>query len=117
MRPTFHMVAVEVWDASDPTKPYEAASLATEGFIHCTDGRDELLATANRHYADDRRAFLAMTVDLDATGSPWRIEDPAGIYPHIYGPIDRVAFIGSAPLERDGAGRFIGIEGTGNHTG
>ncbi len=76
MRPTYHLVPAADWAASDPSIPYAAASLADEGFIHCTDGDDELLATANRHYRDDERAFLVLTVDLDAAGSPWRIDDP-----------------------------------------
>ena len=109
MRPTFHMVPAEVWAATDPNGPYEASSLVTEGFVHCTDGEAELLATANRHYAADARAFLALTVDLDTTGSPWRIDDPAGIYPHIYGPIERSAILGQVPLLRDHAGQFIGF--------
>lgn len=109
MRPTFHMVPAEAWAASDPSAPYESSSLAIEGFIHCTDGETGLLATANRHYADDPRAFLALTVDLDAAGSPWRIEDEAGIYPHVYGPIERAAFLGQVPLLRDATGHFTGF--------
>jgi uncharacterized protein (DUF952 family) len=110
MRPTFHIVAAEVWAATDPDAPYEAPSLASEGFIHCTDGDAELLASANRHYATDPGDFLALTVDLDATGSPWRIDDPGRIYPHVHGPIDRVAILDEVGLRRDAAGRFIGFE-------
>ena len=62
-------------------------SLAAEGFIHCTDGAAAMVDTANRHYRADPRPFLVLTVDLDATGSPWRFDDQAGIYPHIYGTI------------------------------
>ena len=109
MRPTFHMVPAEVWDAADPATPYEAASLASEGFTHCTDGELELLATANRHYSGDPHPFLALTVDLDAAGSPWRIEDPAGVYPHVFGPIDRAAVLRVATLRRDASGRFTGL--------
>ncbi len=107
IRLTYHLVPVEVWTAADPRAPYEAASLASEGFIHCTDGVDELIATANRHYRDDPRPFLALSIDLDTTGSPWRIDDPGGIYPHVYGPIDRAAIVGHAPLVRDGDGQFL----------
>lgn len=109
MRPTYHMVPAEAWAASDPDAPYEASSLVSEGFVHCTDGESELLATANRHYADDPRAFVALTVDLDAAGSPWRIQDEAGIYPHIHGPIERSAILGRVRLLRDATGRFIGF--------
>jgi uncharacterized protein (DUF952 family) len=111
MRATFHMVPADVWAACDLDAPYAAASLATEGFIHCTDGEEELLATANRHYGDDQRAFLAVTIDLDTCGSPWRIEDTTGIYPHVYGPIERAAILRHVPLVRDPAGRFVGFGG------
>ena len=106
MRPTYHLVPVAAWDAADSDRPYGAASLATEGFIHCTDGAEELVATANRHYRDDPRPFLVLTIDLDRAGSPWRIEDDRGIYPHVFGPIDRAAIIGVAPAPRDTDGQF-----------
>jgi uncharacterized protein (DUF952 family) len=47
MRSTFHLVPRDVWLAADPAAPYAAPSLQGEGFIHCTDGADELLRTAN----------------------------------------------------------------------
>lgn len=112
MRSTFHLVPAEAWDAADPTQPYEAASLAGEGFIHCTDGRDDLIATANRHYRADPRPFLVLTVDLDRAGSPWTVEDQRGIYPHIHGPIERAAIVSVATLERDSDGTFTGIGDT-----
>ena len=108
-RPTFHLVPVEVWDAADATEPYVAASLASEGFIHCTDGRDALLATAERHFRDDPRDYLVLTIDLARVGSPWRIDDAAGIYPHVYGPIERSAVVAIATMERDPVGRFVAI--------
>jgi uncharacterized protein (DUF952 family) len=110
VRPTFHLVPAEVWLASDATEAYAAASLETEGFIHCTDGAAAMVDTANRHYRSDPRAFLVLTVDLDAAGSPWRIEDPAGIYPHVYGPIERGAIVRVVPARRDGDGRFLPFE-------
>lgn len=109
MRPTFHLVPETVWLASDPAGPYAAASLANEGFIHCTDRVDELGATFDRHYAADPRAFLALTIDLDATGSPWRFDVAGSPYPHVYGPIDRAAIQAVATVDRDEDGRFVGL--------
>lgn len=109
MRPTFHLAPAATWRDADPGAPYRAASLATEGFIHCTDGEAELLATANRHYADDPRPFVVATVDLDVARSPWSVEDERGIYPHVFGPIDRAAIVEVRHLERDEAGRFVRI--------
>ena len=106
MRPTFHLVPAAAWAAGDPSRPYTAPSLETEGFIHCTDGEAAIIATANRHYRDDPRPFLVLTIDLDSAGSPWRIEDPAGIYPHVFGPIDRAAILDRRSLEREPDGRF-----------
>lgn len=109
MRPTFHLVPAAVWAAADPTAPYRAGSVATEGFVHCTDGEAELIATANRHYRDDPRPFVVLTLDLDMVGSPWSVDDERGIYPHVFGPIDRAAVSEGRELIRDDAGRFIGI--------
>jgi uncharacterized protein (DUF952 family) len=109
MRTTFHLVAAEVWRSADRRAAYAPASLADEGFIHCTDGESELLATADRHYRDDPRPWLVLTVDLDAAGSPWRIDDPGGIYPHVFGPIDRRAILAVRPMVRAEDGRFTTI--------
>jgi uncharacterized protein (DUF952 family) len=95
--------------SADPTTPYRAESLASEGFIHCTDGGAALLATADRHYRADPRPFLALTVDLDAAGSPWSIEDEAGIYPHVFGPIERVAIVAIERVGRAADGTFNGL--------
>jgi len=110
MRLTFHLVPETVWAASDPPGPYAAASLAGEVFIHCTDGMDELGATFDRHYAADPRAFLALTVDLDATGSPWRFDLAGSPYPHIYGVIRRPAISTVERVVRATDGRFERLE-------
>lgn len=110
MRPTYHLTPAEWWTASPPDAPYVAPSLAVEGFIHCTDGPAELVATANRHYADDPRPFVVLTVDLDAAGSPWSVEDERGIYPHVFGPIERAAILAVVPIPRDATGRFEPFE-------
>ena len=109
MRETFHLVPAAVWEATDPAAPYAAASLETEGFIHCTDGLEPLGATFQRHYGEDPRPFLTLTLDLDALGVPWRFDFPGSPYPHIYGPIDRAAILGVSRVERDSDGRFAGL--------
>jgi uncharacterized protein (DUF952 family)/uncharacterized protein YciI len=106
MRPTYHLVPAQTWAERDPATPYASASLEDEGFIHCTDGAAAMVATANRHYRADPRAFLVLTVDLDATGSSWQFDDPSGIYPHVYGPVDPAAVLAAVPIPRTADGEF-----------
>ena len=106
-RETFHLTPVDWWRASDAREPLGAPSLETEGFIHCTDGADAMVATANRHYRADPRAFVILTIDLDRVGSPWSVEDPGGIYPHVFGSIAREAILAVVPAPRAEDGTFL----------
>jgi uncharacterized protein (DUF952 family) len=107
VRLTFHLTPSEWWAAADPGAPLEAPSLAAEGFIHCTDGAAAMEATANRHYRDDPRDFVILTVDLDRVGSRWSVEDAGRIYPHVFGPIAREAIVSVVPAPRDPDGVFL----------
>ena len=108
-RPTLHMLPAEVWASRDRAAPYAPAGYAEEGFIHCTDGDDGMVATANRFYRADPRPFVVLTVDLEATGSPWRFDDPERRFPHVYGPIRPAAVTGVRRMVRAADGRFTGI--------
>jgi uncharacterized protein (DUF952 family) len=109
-RLTYHLTPRAWWEAADHGAPLRAPSLDVEGFIHCTDGAAEMVATANRHYATDPGEFVILTVDLDRISTVWRVEDPSGIYPHVFGPIDRAAIVRVVPAPRDAAGVFLAFE-------
>ncbi len=109
MRETFHLVPREMWSATDPVAAYEAGSLESEGFIHCTDGVAALGLTFDRYYAADPRPFLALTLDLDALDAPWRYDVPGSPYPHIYGPIERSAILMVSQVDREPDGRFSAL--------
>jgi uncharacterized protein (DUF952 family) len=108
--PTYHLTPEGWWRATDSAAPLGAPSLEDEGFIHCTTGHDEVVATANRHYREDPRPFVVLTIDLDALTSPVRIEDERGIYPHVFGPIDRAAIVAVRPMPRAADGTFVAFE-------
>jgi uncharacterized protein (DUF952 family) len=110
MRLTYHLVPRARWDASDPAEPLGAPSLGTEGFIHCTDGAANMVATANRHYAAEPGPFVVLSVDLDRITSAWSVDDPDRIYPHIFGPVDRPAIVGVTAIPRDDQGTFLPFE-------
>lgn len=112
-RRTFHLSPVEVWSAASAGfaegRSYEAASLASEGFIHCTDGVEALGETFDRYYAADPRAFVALTVDLESLGVPWRYDVPGSPYPHIYGAIPPAAVVAVQSVRRGPGGTFDGL--------
>lgn len=105
----FHLLPEGVWAAHAGREDYLPEAYEQEGFIHCTTGEAELLATANRYYRDDARPFLLLEVDLQRLTVPVLVEDESGRYPHIYGPIARHAVIAVHRLERGDSGEFIAI--------
>jgi uncharacterized protein (DUF952 family) len=110
VRTTFHLAPLEVWSEERGDAPYVATSLATEGFIHCTDGVEAMVATANRFYASDPRPFVVLTIDLDALDVPWRYDEPGSPFPHVYGPIELDAIVSATRVPRDADGRFLPFE-------
>lgn len=109
-RPTLHLVPADVWAAHDPASPYLPPAYADDGFVHCTDGEEEMTAVANRFYRDDPRSFLLLTIDLERTGSPWRFDDPGRRYPHVYGSIDPRCVLEVRRMGRAPDGAFVGPE-------
>jgi uncharacterized protein (DUF952 family)/nucleoside 2-deoxyribosyltransferase len=91
----FHLAFIEEWRAAQRSGTYtastRAASLEEIGFIH-TSFRRQLLATAQRHYADVAAADLVLlTIDRRRLSSRLLVETPSGAseaYPHIYGPLN-----------------------------
>ncbi len=104
---TYHLVAAETWDALEPGADYEPASLATEGFVHCTDGVEGLRASGDRFYRDDPRPFLVASIDLGRLGDDWRYDDEERRFPHIYRSIPREAVVRIVPIPRAEDGTFL----------
>lgn len=106
-RPTLHLVPEAVWLAHEPSRGYLPDAYGKDGFVHCTDGDDEMVAVANRFYREDARTFLLLTLDLERTGSPWRFDDPDRRYPHVYGAIDPASVIDVRRMNRAPDGTFL----------
>ena len=104
---TYHLVSRQAWEAADPRRPYLPASFPAEGFVHCTDGAEELAATANRYFSAHDGELLALVIDRQRLTSPVRYEDPRNVYPHIYGPVQREAITGVRPMQRDSTGAWL----------
>jgi uncharacterized protein (DUF952 family) len=104
-RRVYHLVAGPVWEASSgPT--YAAPSLATAGFIHCSNA-DQVASSANRFYAG-QDALVLLEIDVNRLKSPLRDERSGSgeLFPHIYGPIERDAVVQVHVLGRGADGRW-----------
>jgi uncharacterized protein (DUF952 family) len=104
---TYHLVAAATWEGLPPDADYEPASLATEGFVHCTDGVAGLRATGDRFYRDDPGPYLVATIDLGRLADGWRYDDAELRFPHVYGPIPRAAIVRIVPAPRGDDGSFL----------
>ena len=54
----YHLVPIDYWEAQPTDRPYTPADFAREGFIHCTQGDEQIAVVANRYYRNDRRAVV-----------------------------------------------------------
>ena len=104
---TYHLVAGEYFRDCDSNAPYTPEPFADEGFIHCTDGEDNVAAVANRYYRDDKRMYIVLVIEKDEVTSEIKYEDPDKIYPHIYGPLNRDAIVTVLPILREADGSFV----------
>ncbi len=89
----YHIVTPEVWEAFKDKDSYEAESLTTEGFIHCSFAA-QLDGVLQRYYKDAGKVLI-LTLETEKLTSNL-VNEPSTnneIYPHIYGKINRDAIV------------------------
>ena len=106
MNVTYHGTPKSYWERLDPNEPYVPADYAKEGFIHTTDGPEGIAMTLTRYYKTNPEPFVLLHIDKDSVTSPIRYDDPAEIFPHIYGPLNRDAILAVEEIRRSGDGTF-----------
>lgn len=114
----YHLVPLPEWNAL-PDQPYAPASLADEGFVHCSPDEATTLAVANAFYANAPRPLLALVLDEDRLTArlEWERAAPApppGVaddvsFPHVFGPLDREAVAEVLEVEWDADGRATAL--------
>lgn len=104
---TFHLVPQKYFDALDPHADYVPRDFAREGFIHCTDGADEMARTANRYYKANAAAHYYLYIDKARVRAPIRYDDAARVYSHIYGALNRDAIVAVRVARRVADGTFL----------
>lgn len=112
-----HLTPAAEFQALAPGEPLRPASLAAEGFIHCTTEAAVLLDIANRFYAGQPGDFLVLVIDPERVTAPVKFEAPVPApapgdplaghrFPHLYGPLNRDAIVAVRPARRQPDGRF-----------
>ena len=89
----YHIVLPETWEQVNDREFYEAESLETEGFIHCSF-RDQLDQVLERYYSGVEKV-LVLEIDTEKLISKLVVEPSTDDedYPHIYGKINREAIV------------------------
>ncbi len=89
----YHIVLPEVWERFKGRPSYQAVSLETEGFIHCSY-ENQLEAVIERYYSNTAR-LLVLKIDTAKLRSKLVEEHSTGgvAYPHLYGRINMDAVV------------------------
>ncbi len=89
----YHILLPDVWVEVKESATYEAESLKTEGFIHCSFA-GQVNGVLGRYFADAGEVVI-LTIDADRLTSPVLAEASTNDehFPHVYGPIDLDAVV------------------------
>lgn len=85
----YHIVLPEIWETFKEKDYYEAESLHTEGFIHCSFA-EQIAGVLERYYQGVEKVLI-LTIEPEKLTSKL-VNEPSTnneIYPHIYGQINR----------------------------
>jgi uncharacterized protein (DUF952 family) len=106
---TYHLTATDVWRSQSGGAEYLPEAFPLDGFIHCTDGEQEVLAAGNRHCLGDPRPYCLLSIATSRLTSPVRYDDERLIFPHIYGPLNIGAVDEVRSVIRAADGTFVAV--------
>lgn len=107
-----HITLRQDWQAAAKADEYRAASLQSDGFIHCSTV-EQVVDTANLFFRG-RENLVLLCIDENRLNAALKYEDPTGsghdpgvgpVFPHVYGPINRDAIrqVVEFPCRTDGS--------------
>ncbi len=100
----FHITERSAFALALESGKYEAESLASEGFIHCST-REQILRTAARFYGG-QKGLVLLCIDAAQLGPALRFEAADGEqFPHCYGaiPLEAIVVVIDFPCASDGS--------------
>ena len=108
MATIFHITKSEESEKAKQDGRYEAPSLASEGFIHCSTS-DQVVRTANRLFRG-QSGLVLLEIDTDQVGAEVKYENCEGgqeNFPHIYGPLNPESVVRVMAFEPGEDGTFV----------
>ena len=112
----FHITSRRNWRTALATGDYQAESLTSEGFIHCSTLSQVLPVAENFYKGQSELVILLIEPALLSSTLKWEPPSggtpPQGVpkgdpFPHIYGPINLSAVVKVLDLEQNASGAFI----------
>lgn len=104
-----HLTTNEAWNAACQAGEYRAASLETEGFVHCSL-MEQIAVVANTWFAG-QTGLVLLALDPTRLKPEVRMEPgtdkPQELFPHIYGPINLEAVTRVLEYEPVADGCFV----------
>lgn len=103
----YHIAPAADWEAARAAGTYTAASLRSEGFIHCSTA-EQVIATANRLFKG-RTGLLLLCIDtarIDAEIRYENLEGGSNLFPHVYGALEAGSIIAVHDLLSASDGSF-----------
>lgn len=105
----FHLCRRQDWLKSQESGAYLPASLAIDGYIHCSPP-SHILEVANRYYKNIADVII-LWIDPKKLTSELRWEKVDDVfYPHVYGPINLEAVLRVIDLTPDSDGSYRALE-------
>ncbi|MCA9870699.1 MAG: DUF952 domain-containing protein [Anaerolineae bacterium] len=94
----YHLISRSQFDGQPADEPYFAASLADEGFIHLSATPQQVAWVAANLYPDVLD-LAVLVIDESLLTAPVRYDEtPDGVFPHLYGTLDRDAIVAIEPV-------------------
>jgi uncharacterized protein (DUF952 family) len=103
----YHITPYADWAAAQKSSSYEADSLVSQGFIHCST-RAQVIPVANNFYHGNQGlVLLAIDPSELSAGLVWEnLEGGKEPFPHIYGPLNLDAVVQVLPFPPGPDGAF-----------
>ena len=85
----YHLTQKKNWEEALTRGFYDAASLYSEGFIHCSE-KEQVHASLDRYFKDQSQ-ILVLSIEPSKLQSKLQYDFSTSVnqeFPHVYGPIN-----------------------------